>query len=175
MGGKVWINDTSGERLYEAYYAENAAICEDVDSDSCLEEYRLDGVINDLEIRDARIRLEKTINNPWRPLFPWKIENEEPAPFPDGLTKVVTVHMDERYLGNTGWWIFQPEERIVKSVTMNMRWENGKIRLYQCEPPPYVPPAEQPEKKPVPPIDDDSIIASILNFIFGPPSEVASL
>ena len=121
MGGKVWINDSSGEKLFETYYAQNSAFCEDVDSDSCLEEYRLDGVINDLEIRDARIRLEKVINNPWRPLYPWKIENEDPAPFPDGLTKVVTVHMDERYLGNTGWWIFQPEERLVKEVTMTMR------------------------------------------------------
>ncbi len=168
MGGKVWITNTSGQKIYEAYYASNAAFCDSNGPDDCLDEYKLDGVINDLEMRDARIRLEREINQSYfNPITPSKIEEEDSVPTPDGFTMKVTVHMDERYLGNTGWWIFQPEERMEKEVVMSLRWEGGKIRLYQCEPPPYAPPTEEPKSEPKPVAEDSDLVASILTYIFG--------
>lgn len=168
MGGKFWINNSSGEKIVEGFYGSNGATCELNEPGDCLDEYKLDGIINPLEIGDARVRLEKVLNGRWwDPFVPSEIEQEEPVAFPDGFTKVVTVHLDERYLGNSGWWIFQPEERIEKEVSMNMRWECGRIRLYQCEPPPYPPKSIEPVK-PVPPMDDSELFASVFTFLFGP-------
>lgn len=171
MGGKFWINNTSGKVIAEGYYGNNGATCEYNEPGDCLDEYKLDGIINPIEIGDARVRLEKVLNGRWWDSFqPWEIEEEEPGEYPDGFTKVVTVHLEERYLGNSGWWIFQPTEQTFKDVTMNMRWENGRIRLYQCEPPPYPPkPAEPPREVPPPVEEDWPLYASVLDYFFGPP------
>jgi len=168
MGGKVWINNTSGQTLFEAYYGDNGATCDREAPGDCLDEYKLDGIINNLEIGDARKRLERKINQSWfEPLQPWQIQEEDPVDTPDGYTMLVTLHMDERYLGNSGWWIFQPYETITKEILVSMRWEGGRIRLYQCEPPPYAPQQEEPAPT-KPGVEDTGLISSFLTYVLGP-------
>jgi len=187
--GKVFINNTSGESLLHAYFGTDVSEWDDEENkpnDIRLDEYQNDGYITTLEIRDARIQLEKKINQGILPfkqlpdgtftmgqslyLQPYRIQETEAVPTPDGFSMPITVHLEERYLGNQGWWIFKKEETTSTEVTMTARWENGIVRLYQGEMPPYTPsPAPgdpEPEVPSVKPEEKNSgLWASLIQYL----------
>ena len=119
-----------------------------------------DGVITDVEVSDARERLEAEINahqcgyggplgfGGWGGINevcvqPWNMGGPARESTPDGYSMPITVTLTEEYRVPVALF-FSSYETAQRQVTMTARWEAGRVRLYQCTPPPYAPPPPPP-------------------------------
>jgi hypothetical protein len=184
--GTVSLSNSQGEILEQTYFgADVVSFSYNTDEEPRLEEYRNDGDINELEIADARKQLEKTINTHligsggplglggWGGteetyLQSWRLKGSEREETPDGFSMHVTVRLKEDYRGPG--IIFHDIESVTRDVPMTIRWERGRVRLYQCEPPRYQPAAPMPP--PPPPVEEPKepntpVLASLQTFLQG--------
>ena len=121
-----------------------------------------DGFTTDLEVIDARERLEAVINGHecssggplglggWGGinelcLQPYKLGGPAREQTPDGYSMKLKFQMVEEYRERVGYIFYSLKETEPKEFEVNVRWENGKVHLYQGTPPAYVPPAPPPE------------------------------
>ncbi|HKX13483.1 MAG TPA: hypothetical protein VJP40_10045 [bacterium] len=119
-----------------------------------------DGTITDLEVSDARERLEADINSHdcgyggplglggWGGINevcvqPWNMGGPAREETPDGYSMPITVRLTEDYRVPVAY-VFSSYETVERTVTMTARWEAGRMRLYQSTPPPYAPPPPPP-------------------------------
>jgi hypothetical protein len=186
--GKVIISDTKGKILEQSNFgADVVSFIHDSYEEPRLDEYKNDGEINDLELADGRIQLEKTINEHTigsggplglgglggkEELFlqAWRIKGTDKAETPDGFSMPLQVRFEEEYF--KPGLIFRDRETVTREVTMTLRWERGRVRLYQGampyyqpleSPPPSIPGELKTPKTPEPPM-----VASIQTFFLGP-------
>ena len=84
----------------------------------------------------------------------------------------ITVHLEEQYQGPG--LIFHSLETVTRDVPMTIRWERGRVRLYQCEPPAYGPAKPTPTPPtpvaPPPPVEtpseeDPPLVASLAVYL----------
>jgi len=185
--GIIRISDSQGNVLEQTYFgADVQSFGYDSTADIRLDEYQNDGYILDLEIADARVQLEKVINKHTigsggplglggyggkEELFlqAWRLKGASKEETPDGFSMPVTVHLEEEYRGPG--IIFHDMEKVTRDVPMTIRWEAGKVRLYQCTPPAYTPatpsPATPPPAEtPAPTLNRDAL-ASLETFFSG--------
>ncbi|MFO1519869.1 MAG: hypothetical protein U1F57_09445 [bacterium] len=188
--GVIKIVNHEGTTLEEANFgADYVTFGYDPNEEPRLEEYQNDGSINDLEVRDGRIQLEKSINKHilssggplglggWGGkdelhLQAWRLNGGTPGETPDGFSMPVKVRLEEKYPGPG--LIFRDTLSVTREVEMTIRWERGKVKLYQCTPPAYqpmVPPAPPaaPQEKQEP---DSPMVAGVFAFFSSPISSL---
>ncbi len=153
--GRVTLMGPDGNRRAEAYYGPEAGFNS---SDGLVSN---DGLITEVEISQARERLEEEINSRicgyGGPLGlgglgginevcvqPHNMGGPARESTPDGYSMPVTVHLREEYSEPTGVLFFRNYRSVERDVTMTARWESGRVRLYQCTPPAYTPPPPPP-------------------------------
>ena len=169
--GRVYLMGPDGSRRAGEFFGE------DCGQRSVESGVANDGVISDIEVSLARERLENEINSHicgyggplglggWGGISelcvqPWNMGGPARENTPDGFSMPVTLHFTEDYSVPTGILFFRDHRSITRDVDMTMRWESGRIRLYQCTPPAYAPPPPPP-----PPVDMGEAIASAWNGV----------
>jgi hypothetical protein len=120
-----------------------------------------DGYLTQVEISEARQRLEEVINGRdcgyggplglggWGGinevcLQPWNMGGPAREKTPDGYIMKVKLQIVEEYRERVGYIFHELKKTPPEVIEVTIRWEQGKVRLYQCEPPPYLPPASPP-------------------------------
>ena len=152
--GRITLSGPDGRERASAYFGvstSNHGLSPDIADD---------GTITDLEVSDARERLEADINahdcgyggplglGGWGGinevcLQPWNMGGPARDATPDGYSMPITVTLTEESRVPVAL-VFSSYETVERRVTMTARWESGRVRLYQCEPPPYAPPPPPP-------------------------------
>ncbi|MFO1463627.1 MAG: hypothetical protein U1F66_07590 [bacterium] len=185
--GRISLSGPDGAQRATAFFGA------DTPANSGSDAYANDGVITDLEVSDARQRLEAAINENicgyggplglggWGGISevcvqPWNMGGPARESTPDGYAMPVSVRLTEEYREPTGFLFFSSYRTVERSVPMTMRWENGRVRLYQCTPPAYAPPPPPP---PVPDLGAElvalgSAIGEGVRDFFGGAQRVAS-
>lgn len=153
--GRITLPGQNGEIRANAFFGvDTTEITKSYD-------YSNDGEISELEISHARQRLEEDINKHicgyggplglggWGGINevciqPWNSGGPARENTPDGYLQKIKVHLTEDYSVPTGFLFFRSPEKKEIDVEMTMRWEAGRVRLYQCTPPVYAPPLPEP-------------------------------
>lgn len=154
-----------------------------------------DGFLTDLEISLARERLEVVLNGDdcgyggplglggWGGINelcvqPWNMGGPAREKTPDGYSMKVKLAVVEEYRERLGY-IFHTQKRTEpREVEVTIRWEHGKIRLYQCEPPVYIPPtppAPIPELIPELKRTGNLLVSGIRDYLKETPVQTASV
>jgi len=170
--GRIFLSGPDGSERASAYFGASTS-----EFSGSGEVFSNDGVINDVEVSHARQRLEEAINERicgyggplglggWGGINevcvqPWNMGGPTRESTPDGYSMPVTVRLTEEYRVPTRVPIFHTLETVERSVDMTMRWENGRVRLFQCTPPTYSPPPPPP-----PPVDIGAELVAAGNAI----------
>jgi hypothetical protein len=154
-----------------------------------------DGFLTDLEISVARERLEEVLNGKacgyggplglggWGGINelcvqPWNMGGPAREKTPDGYSMKVKLALVEEYRERLGYIFHAPKQTQPQEVEVTIRWEHGKIRLYQCEPLVYIPPAPQP---PIPELipelkrTGNLLVSGIRDYLKEAPVQTASI
>jgi len=185
--GRIFLAGPDGLERASAYFGADTA------DHGSSDDIANDGSISDLEVSDGRQRLEAAINERicgyggplglggWNGINevcaqPWNMGGPARESTPDGYSMPITVRLTENYRVPVAY-IFSSYNTVERQVTMTARWEAGRVRLYQCTPPPYgPPPPASPPPDPGRWIGEtgDSIAEGMRNF-FGEVLAVADL
>lgn len=120
-----------------------------------------DGYIHDVEISAARESLEKEINahicgyggplglGGWGGVNevcvqPWNMGGPSREQTPDGYSMKAKLQVFEDYRERMGYVFYTTKQTEPKEVEITIRWESGRVRLYQGNPLPYQAPAPLP-------------------------------
>ncbi|HKY62793.1 MAG TPA: hypothetical protein VJR29_05170 [bacterium] len=157
--GRIFLSGPDGQERSSAFFGVSTA------NHGLSPEIADDGTITELEVSDARERLEEEINRHicgyggplglggWGGISevcvqPWNMGGPARENTPDGYSMPITVRLTEDYRVPFAY-VLSEYRSVERTVTMTARWEAGRVRLYQCEPPAYSPPPP-PEPAPDP-------------------------
>ena len=159
--GRITLSGPDGRERASAYFGA------DTSDHGISNDIANDGTITDLEVSDARQRLETEINahicgyggplglGGWGGINevcvqPWNMGGPARESTPDGYTMPLRLRLTERYPVPVAV-IFNEYREAQREVTVQARWESGRVRLYSGEPPAYAPP---PPASPPPDLDE---------------------
>jgi hypothetical protein len=154
-----------------------------------------DGYLSDLEICDARQRLEDVINGKicgyggplglggWGGinevcLQPWNLGGPAREQTPDGYSMKLKLQLVEDYRERVGYIFSATRQTPPKEIEVTARWENGRVKLYQCNPPAYLPPSPPaPTPALLPSLQEagNSVLSGIGHYMKEVPTYTASL
>lgn len=152
--GRIFLSGPDGRERASAFFGVSTS------NHGLSPEIADDGTITDLEVSDARERLEADINahdcgyggplglGGWGGINevcvqPWNMGGPAREATPDGYSMPITVRLTEDYRVPVAY-VFSNYETVERTVTMTARWEAGRVRLYQGTPPTYTPPPPPP-------------------------------
>lgn len=152
--GRIFLSGPDGRERASAYFGVSTS------NHGESSEIADDGAITDLEVSDARERLETAINENicgyggplglggWNGINevcvqPWNMGGPAREATPDGYSMPMTLRLTEEYRVPVAY-VFSSYNTVEREVTMTARWEGGRVRLYQCTPPAYAPPPPAP-------------------------------